>query len=133
GKAAHRVIGREFTDSVYKTGPTPSAVIYAAVQLLIDPLHAFYTPATERPPLYGTFATGLSSDDAGGLRYLLNESQVRMEELLPDVHLAPGNPGTLVGTAYRPGMEKITFVAHPTGSLSGEFLPFTNKWTDLFY
>ena len=57
----------------------------------------------------------------GGLRYLLSGSEVRCESLLPDVHLAGTNDGSLVQTADRPGIEKVTFVRHPFGSLNGEF------------
>jgi hypothetical protein len=76
---------------------------------------------------------GLSQDDVGGLRYLLSGSQVRCESVLPDVHLTGTNDGSLVQTADRPGIEKVTFVRHPFGSLNGEFKPFTNRWTDVYY
>jgi len=69
----------------------------------------------------------------GGLRYLLSGSQVRRESLPPDVHLAGTNDDSIVQTADRPGIEKVTFVRHPFGSLSGEFKPFTNRWTDVYY
>jgi len=35
--------------------------------------------------------------------------------------------------ADRPGIEKVTFVRHPAGSLNGEYRPFTNHWTDVYF
>ena len=129
GQSSTYVNGTLFTYSVYQIAPSA----YDAVEARIDPLQPLETAATQRPRGYGAFSTGLSSDDAGGLRYLLNQSQIRVEELLPDIHLPGGKPGNLIRTAYRPGIDKITFAFHPVGSLSGEFLSFTNTWTDIYY
>ncbi|HWQ92560.1 MAG TPA: hypothetical protein VN673_12880 [Clostridia bacterium] len=81
----------------------------------------------------GSYATSLSKDDVGGLRFLLSASRVRWESLLPDVHSASGSQGPLVRGAIRPGVEKLSFVAHPTGAVGGEFLPLTNRWTDVYF
>jgi hypothetical protein len=64
---------------------------------------------------------------------LLSGNQVRYESLLPDVHAVGTNDTGLVRAAVRPGIEKITFVSHPVGSLNGQFEPFTNQWTDVYY
>ncbi len=135
GQPSHYVNGTLFTYRVYgyQAGPSPSDVIYDAVEGLVDPLQSLYTAATQNPQIPGMFVTRLSRDDIGGLRYLLSENQIRVEDLLPDVHLAPVSTGALVRTAYRPGVEKITLVQHPMGALSREVLPVTNRWTDIYY
>jgi hypothetical protein len=81
----------------------------------------------------GLYLNNVSQDDVGGLRYLLSESQVRCESLLPDVRAQGTNGSSLVWTADRPGVEKVTFVRHPYGTLNGEFKPYTNQWTDVYY
>ena len=126
-----------FTYRIVQFGavPSPSQVFCDAFEHSVDPLQPFYSAASAQRGFfgYGSFLTGLSRDDVGGLRYLLSGSQVRKENLLPDVHLAPTNSGTLVSSAYRPGVEKITFVRHPSAVVSGQFLLFTNRWTDIYY
>ena len=100
----------------------------------IDPLAA-EIPASRKSATAGLriYLDGLSRDDVGGLRYLLSGNEVRCESLLPDVHAAGTNSGDFVRTAERPGIEKVTFVRHPFGALNGEFRPFTNRWTDVYY
>jgi hypothetical protein len=100
----------------------------------VDPLASYVLPAASwRGLSYGAFLAGLSRDDVGGLRYLLSGSEVRCESLLPDIHAAGTNGGSLVRTADRPGIEQVTFVRHPFGSLNGDFRPCTNRWTDIWY
>lgn len=82
---------------------------------------------------YGAYVTNLTVEDVAGLKFLLDGNQVRCESLPPDVHLANTNNGALVVTAVRPGIDKITLRRHPAGTLNGEFLPFTNRWTDVYY
>lgn len=124
----------------YTNAPYPGQIFCDAFEGRVDPLQQFYTAASQRPIpgyiynySYGIFLTGLSRDDVGGLRYLLSGNQVRRENLLADVQLVSTNGGVLVSEAARPGVEKITFVRHPTAVVSGQFLPFTNKWTDIYY
>jgi hypothetical protein len=78
----------------------------------------------------GTYFTGLTSDDIGGLRYLLSTNNVNYENLLPDVCAANG--GTFVNGAWRPGVDKITFMPQPVDPVSGAFLPVTNLFTDTY-
>ena len=61
---------------------------------------------------------------------MLATNNVNFENLLPDVTAAGGN---LVNGAWRPGVDKITFVLHPTNALSGAFVPSTNFYTDHFF
>jgi hypothetical protein len=79
----------------------------------------------------GMFYTRLTYDDVGGLRFLLNTNNLRVEALLPTVHAATTNAG-VVNTALRPGMDKITFVPHPFDRLSGSFQTLTNQFTDTY-
>ena len=114
--------------------PPPTNVFCYTVPFPIDPVAVENLPATSLQNLnYGRYLDGLSWDDVGGLRYLLSGSEVRCESLLPDVHAAGTNSGDFVRTADRPGIEKVAFVRHPFGSLNGEFRPFTNHWTDVYY
>ncbi|HYG24800.1 MAG TPA: hypothetical protein VEH04_18690 [Verrucomicrobiae bacterium] len=56
----------------------------------------------------GLFFTGLSRDDAGGLRYLLSRTNVNVEALPPGARLRRSGPAI----APREGVEKIRFVRH---------------------
>ncbi len=122
-----------FTYQVLESCPM-SDQAYCLEQLL-DPNGEFNSAVASFPPGWGAgfFATNLTRDDVGGIRYLLSGSQVRLESLPSDVQGAGPNASTYVATAYRPGIEKITFVRHPYGALSGAFMPCTNEWVDLFY
>jgi len=118
---------------VFALSPPPTNVFCEAVALPVDPQGGRFAPAATAQATPGLFLTGLSRDDVGGLRYLLSGSEIRCESLLPDVHAADTNSTSLVRTADRPGIEKVTFMRHPFGSLNGEFRPFTNRWTDVYY
>jgi hypothetical protein len=78
----------------------------------------------------GGFYFGLTYDDVGGLAYLLSSNNVNYEALLPDVVSASTNANLFVNGAWRPGVEKITFLPQPVDPLSGAFLPITNFFTD---
>jgi hypothetical protein len=68
----------------------------------------------------------------GGLCYLLSTSNVNYETLLPGVSDVGTNANSLVNGALRPGIDKISFMPHSTGSLPWEFLPMTNLYTDTY-
>lgn len=122
-----------FTYSIFQYSPSlPNGQFCDATELLVDPLATINTTVAGFGPGVGVYATNLSRDDVGGLRYLLNGNNVCYENLLPDVQAA-GSTTNLVRSAYRPGIEKVNFAPHPAGALSGEFLPFTNQWTDVYY
>ena len=108
------------------------------------------TPVASSFLLPGVFATGLSRDDAGGLRYIYGATNRNVETLLPGITLASnGVVGNVVSpwipyfgitniftnvfgktnivgtngvfaTALRPGMETITFVRTDFDSLLGQ-------------
>jgi hypothetical protein len=80
----------------------------------------------------GKFYTGLTYDDVGGLAYLLSTNNVNYEMLLSDVVCAGTNSNSFVNGAWRPGVDKITFILQPVDSQSGAFLPMTNYFTDSY-
>jgi hypothetical protein len=83
-------------------------------------------PVSER----GTFYTGLTYDDVGGLAFLLSTNHLKVEGALPGVQSAATNGG-FVKIALRPGVDKITFTAHPR-TTSGTFALLTNSFTDTY-
>lgn len=78
----------------------------------------------------GEIFLGLTYDDVGGLRYLLSTNNINYETLLPDVIGVGTNSGSLVNRAWRPGVEKITFVQQATDPQTGAFVKMTNCYTD---
>jgi hypothetical protein len=80
----------------------------------------------------GQFCTSLTYDDVGGLRYLYGTSNINFETLLPDVHGAGSNATSYVNGAWRPGIEKITFVRQETNSALGFWWPLTNQFNDVY-
>ena len=133
---SHYVNNALFTYEVAQYGavPTPTNVFCETVLVPVDPAATDYTPVTGPwgYSSYGSFVTNLSHDDVGGLAYVMSGNQVRWENLLPDIRLVDTNAGALVQTACRPGVEKISFVRHPTGPLNGAFMLLTNRWTDVY-
>lgn len=81
---------------------------------------------------YGEFFTGLTCDDVGGLACLLSTNNVCYETLLPDICGADTSSNSFVNGAWRPGVDKITFVPQPVDLASGSFLPMTNCFTDTY-
>ena len=94
--------------------PVPDVVEYP-----IDPLAAANNAVADRGLLPGNYCTSLTRDDVGGLRYLLSATNVNFELALPNVFAGGARRG-----AWRPGVEKITFVRHTTDS-RGKFRPMT--------
>jgi len=98
----------------------------------VDPLAPTYTAVADENWVSGGFYTGLTEDDAGGLCYLLSTNNIKYETLLPGVAGVGTNANSFVNGAWRPGVDKITFIPHPEDSLSGAFLPTTNCFTDSY-
>jgi hypothetical protein len=80
----------------------------------------------------GIFYTGLTYDDVGGLAYLLSTNNINYETLLPGVSGVGTNTDSFVNGAWRPGVNKITFVPQPVDSITGAFFPMTNQFTDIY-
>jgi hypothetical protein len=78
----------------------------------------------------------------GGLRYLLSRDTLNYEILLSDVHPAqppplpppPQNsvPYQFVNGAFRPGIEKVTFVRHKYNAQSGKYSQLTYRYLDTY-
>jgi hypothetical protein len=161
----YATISRNFDPITYVESPTVNGVLYD--YFILDPIPPInYADAIEFPrdPLaprlnspvttfglaaseIGVFATGLSRDDAGGLRFIYRGNNFHVETLVPGITLATngvvGNvvspwvpyfgltniftnvfgttnitaTNVLVATALRPGMEAITFVRTDYDSL----------------
>lgn len=80
----------------------------------------------------GTFWNGLTRDDVGGLRYLLSTNNIAYETLLPGTLGIGTNTDSYVNGAWRPGIDKITFVPQPFDDMVGQFLLMTNQFTDTY-
>jgi hypothetical protein len=80
---------------------------------------------------FGSFYSGLTYDDVGGLEFLLSTNNLNMETLLSDVHSATTNTA-IVNMAFRPGVDKISFVRQPQDSATALFQPLTNGFADAF-
>ena len=81
----------------------------------------------------GFFFTGLTYDDVGGLGYLFSTNNINFETLLPSIAGTGTNASDYVNGAWRPGVDKITFVPQPVDSASGAFKPITNYFTDSYF
>ena len=112
--------------------PPPTGIFCDAAEFPVDPTADFNSAVASFGQGVGYYATALSRDDVSGLKYLLNGNLVRYENLLADVH-ETGAATNLVRSAFRPGVEKISFVRHPYVILSGDFRMFTNQWIDVYY
>jgi len=99
---------------------------------LIDPIATTCPAVADLVMAPGYFNTGLTYDDVGGLRYLLSTNNVNYETLLPGVQGVGANSESFVDGAWRPGVDKITFMIQPKGSMAGTFLPMTNQFTDTY-
>lgn len=81
----------------------------------------------------GQYLTGLTRDDAGGLRFLLSKENKRWEKLLPDVRGIGANESNIIDAALRPGIEKLTFQRQPFDPVTQTFQPITNVFSDVYF
>jgi len=125
--------GYLFDYSIVNLIPIGEYLAYAEMYSadLSRPLYWFPAVAENRPEVGGIFS-GLTADDVGGLRYLLSSNNVNYELLLPGISSVGGNSNSFVNGAWRPGVEKITFVRQPFDGSSARFLPLTNQFTDTY-
>jgi len=116
---------------VYGPGNSPTSV--DAVEYPIDALSVPNPAVADGALSAGLIYSGLTRDDAGGLRYLIYTNNLNFEGLLPDVHGAGTNAGSYVDQAIRGGVDKILFVRRDYDSLSGYFFtPYTNQFIDTY-
>ena len=117
-----------FTDFVWHNAGRADAY-----ELAVDPLMSGRYPAVaDGSSGVGGFFVGLSRDDVGGLRYLLDTNNIKFETLPAGVHGFGTNSNAIVDGALRPGVDKITFVRHPFDSSPGQFVPMTNQFMDIY-
>ncbi len=98
----------------------------------VDPFQSSYNAVADGRLNTGVFYTELTYDDVGGLAYLLSTNNVNYEALLSGVVGVGTNANSFVNGAWRPGVDKITFIPQPLDSQSGAFLPTTNYFTDSY-
>jgi hypothetical protein len=95
-----------------------------------DPFQTAYNAVADGLLNPGVFYTGLTYDDVGGLAYLLSTNNINYETLLSGVVGVGTDANSYVNGAWRPGVDKITFIPQPVDPQSGAFLPTTNYFTD---
>ena len=107
---------------------------YSLVELITstaDPFLGYSSSAVADGSYSGDFYTGLTQDDAGGLHYLFSRTNINVESL-DDSVTAVGDANHFVRTAPRPGIEKLSFMRHPTDS-AGQFIAATNLFADVYF
>jgi hypothetical protein len=72
-------------------------------------------------------------DDVGGLRYLYSTNNVAPESLLSGTRGVGTNANSYVGTALRPGIDRITFQRLAFDPGHGQFVALTNRYVDSYY
>jgi hypothetical protein len=80
----------------------------------------------------GFYYTGLTRDDVGGLAYLYSTNNFALENLIPGVRGAGRDAHHLVGTAIRPGVDKITFQRLDYDERRRRFEPVTLRYVDSY-
>ncbi len=120
-------------ESLYSGIPLTFNSVDAVIEpLAVDPLADAYSAVADDELGAGVFYQGLTRDDVGGLAYLLSTNNVNYETLLPGIYGVGVNSNSFVNGAWRPGVDKITFILQPVDSQSGAFLPTTNFFTDSY-
>jgi hypothetical protein len=137
------VVARNYDPQSLNASPYVNEILYSAyinnginqysiIPYSVDPLADSYNAVADFNLGTGGFYTGLTYDDVGGLAYLLSTNNINYEPLLPSIYGAGTNADSFVNAAWRPGVDKITFVPQPVDTLTGEFLPMTNQFTDIY-
>ncbi|HEY5040599.1 MAG TPA: hypothetical protein VIK53_01190 [Verrucomicrobiae bacterium] len=125
----NEILYSAYVNDWYSQAPYPATLTVQGA----DPYAYEYTAVAEVDALSsGQFFFGLTYDDVGGLCYLLSTNTVNYETLLPGVSGVGVNSNSFVNGAWRPGVDKITFVPQLMDSQSGAFLPMTNYFTDTY-
>jgi hypothetical protein len=103
---------------------------FKATPLSEDPGSYGYSAVADGSLGWGGFYTGLTWDDVGGLCCLLSTNNIRYETLLNDIRGRGIN--SFVNGAWRPGVDKITFVLQPSDAMFDRFVPRTIPFTDTY-
>ena len=99
----------------------------------VDPFKDSITALADFRFYSGMYFSGLSRDDAGGLRYLYSPTNVAYERPPASVYIFPQKNKQPQYGAWRPGIGKINFVGHPINPATHGFKPFTYLYQDHFY
>jgi len=137
------IVQRHFDPETQQTTQWVNGVLYSAqivdlgskavmAPFTVDPTAIGWTALADQTYSAGQYRAGFTYDDVGGLRYLYGTNNINFETLLPDVHGAGSNFNFYVNGAWRPGIEKITFVRQATNSTSGSWWPLTNQFDDVY-
>ncbi|MCF7669358.1 MAG: hypothetical protein K9N48_06245 [Verrucomicrobia bacterium] len=127
-----------------------------AIEIPVDPLKPAYTSVSRSALDHGEYFIGLTRDDIGALRYLYRPNNFNMENAPPQITSGNANVGSgawfpiggitnAVGTnvvstnatnyidvALRPGMNTLKFQRLEYDSMVGEFIPYTNTFTEAY-
>jgi len=137
------VIPRNYDPQSLNASPYVNETLYTGVvltspnqsyidALAADPLADTLSAVADNSMGAGVLYQGLTRDDVGGLAYLLSTNNVNYETLLPSVAGVGSNSNSFVNGAWRPGVDKITFIPQSVDPQSGAFLPMTNCYTDSY-
>jgi hypothetical protein len=117
------------TEYAYEVLEARNTGVADAVEFIIDPFRQGFNAAASLPISAGEFLSGLTPDDAGGLRYLYNPTNINVEPLPIGVKAVSG---TIVDVAPRPGVDKITFTRMQWDANRSGFATITNVFTDTY-
>lgn len=122
-QASRSVNGTDYTFQILTSADNLSF----SLQIPTGPVAAQNTPVADGNAIsYGLFTTGLTRDDVGGLKYLLQYRNVNVETYDPSVQIRLANRGLVARTGPHLGVDKITFVKH-RANRTGAFVPMTFK------
>jgi hypothetical protein len=127
-RPTNAVNGTAFTYQIDEFG---NPAVADTIELAVDPLSATGTAVAQYDFLAGSFYTGLSRDDAGGLRYLYHATNINVE-VLPAGIAAMGT-NAVVNTAPRPGVDKIRFERMCWDTNRSRFHVMTNVFVDTYF
>ena len=99
-----------------------------AVEEPVDEMAIFaFTAVTDNQLGPGSFHTGLTRDDVGGIRFLYSGANVNVERLPGSVTEAGSSIPPRVNAAPRPGIEKLTFSKMTWDAAQHRFKPVTQR------
>jgi hypothetical protein len=117
------------TEYAYEVLEARNTGLADAVEFIMDPFKQGFSAAAGLRITAGEFMTGLTPDDAGGLRYVYHPTNINVEPLPIGVIAVSG---TIVDVAPRPGVDKISFTRMQWDANRSAFVAITNVFTDTY-
>lgn len=118
---------------VLQVSTNGTSISVIAAEYAIDPLANIATAVADDAAGAGGFYPGLTRDDVGGLRYLLDTNNANFEILLSDVHGFGANAGNYTNQAMRLGANKLTFIRKNYDPLMEQLIfPYVYQFTDYY-